>query len=206
MKLFGSSPAMYPPPRTTPQRSGCTRSKSTSESWRAQPARVTRTDWSTTTAAVAPIIVTAPRTVLLSPRIRRPRKRRPPSSGRPARPRRRSSLMTAMWTAPPRMTGTASQPACAIDIRKRSPTGPMSAHHPQRAWEDADREAPREPDLVAISEEGERALALDARRDRSPHDERPAGHGQPEPHRDERREQRGTRCGGEECQLEDAVT
>src|SRR5437763_1409646 len=201
-----SATAMYPPPRTTPQRSGCTRSKSTSESGRAQPARVLRTAWSTTKVAVAPIIVTAPRTVLLSPRSRRPRKRRPPSSGRPARLRRRSSLMTAMWTAPPRMTGVASQTACATDIRKRSPTGPMSAQHPQRPWEDADREGPREPDLVAVAEEGEWALALDPRLDRSPHAERPARYGPPEPHRGERREERSKRLGREECQLEDAGT
>src|SRR5439155_1160232 len=40
--------------------------------------------------------------------------------------------------------GVASQTACATDIRKRSPTGPMSAQHPQRPWEDADREGPRD--------------------------------------------------------------
>src|SRR5207237_2051866 len=73
-------------------------------------------------------------------------------------------------------------------------------------WQDADREGPREPELVAVAEEGEWALALDPRLDRSPHAERPARYGPPEPHRGERREQRSTRLGREECQLEDAVT
>src|SRR6266852_2508546 len=148
-----------------------------------------------TKSVVAPTMATAPRTVLCAPRRRRPRKVAPPSSGRRASACSQSSLMTATCTAPPRMTGRASQSAWR---RSAMP----SADHAEGRGPHAEDEGSLAHQLLAVAEEVQRAVGRDAglaRADDGQVRRAPARQGR------ERREQPRPRAGGDEAQLEDAV-
>src|SRR3989442_3374223 len=140
-------------------------------------------------------MVTAPRTVLCAPRRRRPRKVAPPSSGIRARAPSQSSLMTATWTAPPRMTGSASQSTCPTRAIR-------SADHAERSGAYAEGEGAAARQLVAVAEEPDRPIARDAGLARA-HDGEVVGTTTRQAR--QRREQPRARGGGHEAQLEDTV-